>query len=522
MAFLDLVGDDGRNPQRPTRHSGSSASFSRAATPYEMRDMGTAGLSSFRQQQRTHKPVATRDDVVDHWRDLLQPGHDNSEEHVRLDPSRFDLPAGAPAEMPPKTMDSRRASSSSDAKPTDPITHFRHLGLHTKAVEVTGKRSGYNQAAAIQTWTWQQDAKVIESLGLDSAPVNMKQKWSVGADGYRYYNMLGKEDLLPAATKDCIKCDKPARKSLVAYNNKEVPYCVREGPGSNQRPVHTNFQSDRMWAVLRYQADDPRKKDSLRTGSYPATLVCAGQEIWTSLSPRPCGKRVNGFGYEREPGGDSEDEELAWRVLPESQSGRRKGNDEDQSFEYSVLPTPSRAAMQTPRSTSSLELRRPSLSMAAQSVSRRDASSRSTTPRNFIAPESSPRSVTPQAPSRSAVAESRRPKRSASAPRLNPSRDRDAAHQPAPVVKSSGPRGDVTPRSMTPRVIPRSSTPRGNVTPRSMTPRSTTPRGEAPLSMMPQLISRRNASPRNATPRGSAAGGSTRGMRSSASEVVLR
>jgi len=521
MVFLDLLGEDERTQQRPTMRSGSSSSFAHAATPYEMQDMALAGLSSFRQQQRSHKPVATQGGVVDHSRDLLQPGHDNAEEHVRLDPSRFQVPAGAPTEMP----SSKRASSVSEAKLTDPITHFRHLGLHTKYDIVPGKRIGYNQAAAIQTWTWQQDAKVKESLGLEAAPENMKQKWSVGADGVRYYNMLGKEDMLPAATKDCIKCDKPARKSLVAYNNRDaLPYCVREGPGSKQRPVHKYFQSDRMWAVLRYQQDDLHKKDALRTGSYPATLECAGREIWTSLSPRPSGKRVKGFGYEREPGGDSEDEDLEWRVLPESQSGRRKGSDRDESLEYRVLPTPTRAAVlmgMTPRSTSSVELRRPSLSMAAQNVSRRDASPRSMTPRSSIAPDTSPRSMTPRAPLHSSVGESRRPKRSASAPRLQPS-SRDAAYQPAPVVKSSAPRGDATPRSMTPRAIPGSSTPRGNVTPRSMTNRSATPREAASLSMMPQLISRRNTSPRNATPRGSAAGGSTSGMRSSASEVVFQ
>lgn len=264
------------------------------------------------------------------------------------------------------------------------------------------------------------------------------------------------------------------------------------------------------------------------------------------FTPRARTKRVRGFGYEREPSPAAGDEVLGWRVLPMSQSGQ------EQELEWRVLPMsqhlprreqdkensmPQKAKAEdalalkldvaslvsaTPRSSSSVDVREPSLSMAPQSIRpRRDASPRSMTPRSFAGRDAPSRQITPQGTPRGSATDAQGLKHSASAPRLESS-SRDAACQVTPMGSLMAAQGDATPRSTTPRAVPQSVTPRGNVTPRSMTPRGATPRGEAALSMTPQLITRRDASPRNVTPRGSASGGSARGMRSCASEALFR
>merc|ERR1712216_824447 len=56
--------------------------------------------------------------------------------------------------------------------------------------------------------------------------------------------------MLPPATRPYIKCDKPARQTLVTFNDKRnLPFLQREGE-AYVRPVHAYWRSDRMWAVM--------------------------------------------------------------------------------------------------------------------------------------------------------------------------------------------------------------------------------------------------------------------------------
>lgn len=499
MGFLDLTGEDG------TAQNNDHA----------------AGLGSFRLNMRRGKPA--QGGSVDF--SLLHAGHSKSDVNLRLDPSQV-WEGAAAGVHPHKSTRSKQAAETADE--TDPITHFKHLGLFRKVDRKGGKKIGYNHRAAVQSWTWQQSAGVIESLReQDNKPAEHVQKWSVGADGNRIYNMFGEEDLLLPARSIVMKSDRPANEDHIIRNDKaQLPYCVREG-NAPRREVHQYYESDRMTAVLRYQKPEDIKE--MGTSKSVTNAEKAGREAWSDEPLHRFGKRVANFGYEfrKSPCPQSVTEDLppGWRVLPISerklpQTSQHqvnedidKGNSVPQKGRWVWKPDEPAALDVTPRSTSSMELRDPALSMTPQNIFRcSDASPRSMTPRSL-------RSVNTQASTRSSAAETPRLKQSASAPRLGPP-VRDAASQVAPTVRPSAARGGVTPRSMTPHIIPQSTTPRGNTTPRSMTPRSTTPRGEAVLNMTPQLITRQDLPPRNATPRGQQS--SLGSIRSCASEVAFR
>jgi len=401
-----------------------------------------------------------------------------------------------------------------DPVATDPINHFRHQDQPKKK---SSKRTGYDTEAAKQTWTWAQDLKVIESLGLETRPVPSRIKFSIGADGQRYFNMFGREDLLPAATRDYIKCDRPARRDLITFNDKErLPYFLRDTQ-TKKRPVHNHWQSDDMWAVMRNQ-------------TYLETLrdepLCAGK-------PRQ---------DTREPSLASEDESVEW-MNPTPRLGQSKENapphgllrdnyvDEDAPA-HKMTPWMALDAAsipgETPRMTTLADSRGPVSSMTPRSVSRCDTTPRSITPRSSIAHGTTPRGVS----SRNVSAQDVRLRPSPSAPSLISASSRDVAYQVATPLQTATPRGGTTPRSMTPRNATTPSRRRGDTTPRGVaTPRSnTTPRGDTTprggttprdLSMMPQMVSRPQLTSRGSTPRACTPSGSVRGMRKSASEVVI-
>jgi len=419
---------------------------------------------------------------------------------------------------------------------TDPITHFKHLGGHTAGPR-PAKKCGYKGVGA-QTWTWSQDPKVIESYE-SSRPAFSKQKWAVGADGQRYFNMFGCEDLLPAATREYIKSDRPANPVSIAFNDREsLPYFLREGE-AQKRPVHEYWRSDRIWAAMRDEATAPAMRDE-------------------ASQPRFVGKQRDEI---RERSLSSEDEEsLEWRSSSTCRRSQYKENSPPERLptnnfvsrrrhpgEFESQKNLAWMPVDAPQLQPPMDLRVPGLSMTPRAVSQRDAIPRSMMSRGSWERDSTPRSSTPC----SSAAQDRRLRRSASAA-SGPSQ-RDAACQvtardemtPRGMTprgstprgggdrsvtprgaRSVTPRGDRTPRAMTPRsnILQggAQSTPRGDRTPRAMTPRGSTPQDVVSLSMMPQLITRRDLMPGCGTPRGSAAsGGSRRGMRRSASEVAI-
>lgn len=168
----------------------------------------------------------------------------------------------------------------------------------------------------------------------------------------------------------------------------------------------------------------------------------------------------------------------------------------------------------------------PSLSMMPQTISRGNATPRSSTPRDASLQNLTPRAsrqdamtprgevATPRAlnretassASRRDVATPRTARRDVATPRQS---RRDVACQVVPdgAFGAVITRSELTPRSATPQNLTPRGTPRnsnrlpGDATPRSMTPRSS-------LSMTPQVITRRSATP-------------SRGMMKSASAVAL-
>lgn len=474
-------------------------------------DIQVAGLSSFRQTRHDYKLAGSRGGQVDF--SLLQPGRGRPDANMRLDPAAFDLPAGGLVK--PNHVEcgiAKIANVNSDR--TDPITHFKSEGLDREGFKPKKKR-GYNHAAAGQSWTWAQDPKVIASLGLDNRPPNMKQKFSVGADGQRHYNMCGIEDLIPAASKDYIKCDRPARDQYIERNDKEnLAYCFREGlqtDHTKKRPVHEYWQSDGIWSVMRDEGymkvqsgEWPRRRSSQPKVRAPSLSSDDGSEEWRNepISRGNCQRELQPG---RIPDHRAVVEEDGGEYIPEKMGP--------------WMPLDAMSGIgSTPRTTAPSESRTPALSMTPRSLCRREITPRGATPRRDTTPRgSTPRSATPRSAaartpqsmsSRGFSVPDLRSKPTASVdlgtPRMVPSR-REVACQVSPDV--------VMPLGV--------ATPLREVLPQSSTPRDATPR--ASLSMTPVMLTRdtrRAPTPRNSTPRGSACG-STRGMRKCASEAAF-
>lgn len=526
--------------------------------------MRSAGQSSFRQQMfaESSGPKRVKQDAPD--LSLLQPKEPvRPDPKMRLDPGHFQRPAGGKASQGHQELGHGKELLPQD--PTDPITHFAHEGPTFNVERRAGKRMGYEHGAANQTWTWKRGRSAQEALGTNqqSDEEKMKVKYSVGADGKRYYNMFGIEDLLPPATRSFNRADKPMPEYLVKYNNKEsLPYCVREGEMDDKRAVHENDSSDRVWTVLKYQ-DSPtpdwrvfgKAKDKTHLKRLDEE---AGVRQWRSLTPKPSGKKTSGFpmtealDQEHHPYREPEegDLELEWRVLPNCRCPKRDSMEKENEIIPAIIGGKI-VQRSTPRTQSE---RRLSLSMTPVTVSQPSASPRSAsvTPR---VRDVSPGGRSPRSMSRSATPQM-------SSERFTPLQSWTSMSQGGAVSSRSGtsPRGasaqgDSVARDSTPRAVALDSTLRGNASPRGVSPRASTPRRS--LSMTEQLITRRDASPRSQahnssctghvpawnsqnvglynhggthtpprarsiSPRGSIGGGSTRGLQSAtASDVAV-
>lgn len=442
--------------------------------------MQAAGLGAFREVRHTHRPVATKGGPVDF--SLLQPGIDKNDGMPRLDPSAFKLPAGGI----PKKAD--EMSTVKVVAETDPITHFKHLKKNWAPVRGVGKKMGYAYGAGAQTWTWSQDPKVVQSLGLVKEHTgNTYQKFAVGANGQRYFNMFGREDLAPAAKRAYIKCDRPANDDLISFNDREnLAYCLREG-STERRLVHDYWRSDDLWGVMRDEAymkvlRDECKKAGLagKSGKEMREPSLSSEDECIELMPRSSQHKENS-----PPDGLLGNDVLQGRWMEEVA--------QQKNAPWMALEV---ACGASPRGTTPSDAKGPSLSMTPRSVNRRDATPRSMTPRSSIVLDATPRASYRHA----------------------------ACQVDGLSARAATPRRELVPGNTTPQGTPRDALgtrPRGDATPRCMTPRSSAGQGRAALSMTPRLISRRDLMP-NGTPRGSTPGGSMRGMRRSASEVVLR
>lgn len=496
-----------------------------------------AGLGSFKQTQHQNNAEPGRRPVMKGKRSkgidfsLLQPplaAREKKDGCPRLDPSSMGMPAGGI----PKSAQLGTANDGviqqgpSFAKKaheaTDPITHFVHLNWAGgwQAQKKIGKRIGQG---GDQTWTWSQDPEVIASLPKQQNYNDGGEKFAVGADGQRYFNMFGREDMLPPATRPYIKCDKPARQTLVTFNDKRnLPFLQREGE-AYVRPVHAYWRSDRMWAVMyddAYMKSTVYESEREAVGLPRSRNVTEGERRSRSLRLQR-GKPSQETCEESLPS-DDESVECMNVQMPQSSWQKensppgvldRNGMRHDRQTEEPIarklgpwMPLDASSGV-TPRTSAQSDSREPTLSMTPRSVSR-------ATPRSMT-----PRSITPTV----ANVKIERLKPSSSVPNFQPPPRRDTASQVTPVSvleaatprmkRSSAPQG----RTVTPRGTPRgSTTPRGDVTPRATTPRSSANQGAAALSMMPQLITRRGSASTVSTPRGSA-----RVLRKSASEVVL-
>jgi len=476
-----------------------------------------AGVGAFR-QQRHQMPRKGNPRYVD--LSLLSGIVGPRDGEPRLDPGGYSMPAG-------RTAKDFRGKSIIGQDDTDPITHFQHL--KTQALpRKTGRKVGYSHGAADQTWTWSQDKKVVESLHACSKAKSppASQRYAMGADGQKYFNMFGREDLLPAASRDYIKCDIPVKQKMISDNDRaQLAYMLREGE-NEQRPVHNYFDSDDMWAVFRHDSNGKK-----------VTII--GMNERRELSPT----------FSEDDPTDLPRREYKENDLP-TRSPRNAALMGPQKRHYDwcedgvrpdIPKLDPKSRMESPLADARGK------SMTPVSVSRGNATPRSMTPRSSIAasdmsalntqdirPKPVPYQATPSATPRSGVTpRSMMPRSSTPAGRdLTPIgrtpqgfdfTPRDNASAPGNVT----PRGDVTPRGgvtptrgATPRrnatsdhfLLRGDTTPRGNATPRgNLTPRgdatprgNTTPRGNGTprgsssvpgLSMMPQLI-RRDATPR--------------------------
>mmetsp|Transcript_48267 Transcript_48267/g.75209 ORF Transcript_48267/g.75209 Transcript_48267/m.75209 type:complete len:444 (-) Transcript_48267:91-1422(-) len=381
----------------------------------------------------------------------------------RLDPASMHNgnPAGGVTKV--NRMECHKAKIANKLEdPTDPITHFKHDPYMKKKVEVKehfAKRMGYDHGAATQTWTWAQEPKVVAELGLDVRPEFIWQKYQIGADGRRHYNVCGVEDLLPAATQEYFKADLQPQKENIARNDKKyLAYCIREG--HQQRPVHSHFKSDDMWAVMKHEVyinqvekekESQRKEKELRSQRSAHTQTRFREASWSEESADEDFNRKDDVIWHRS--------DTSWASDPSPSAPSNRG---------------------------------PALSMTPRSFNRGSRTSRSLTPRSSLR---SSRSLTPRIlPLDSAI--------SAASSTLEPRSKPSTIPAGASVNHSSF---QIAP----PKPVP---------SPRSVASRSSV----ASLSMAPQLISRRagGSTPLNLTPRSVTSGRGS--LRKSSSEAAIR
>lgn len=183
---------------------------------------------------------------------LLQLGDWKHDMEMRIDPAAIPASAGGKPklnrfyEVPPKPK---------YQPPTDPITHFEYETAHMPGTRGDHyranptKRSGYSSSAAKTQLSLTHDP----SLSAQLKEVDMKPEITTGADGIRYYNIWGKEDLRMAATRDTIQCELMPKKKHIEYNDwMEMPYCIRDFMADKKRPhEHCHWGSSRIWESMR-------------------------------------------------------------------------------------------------------------------------------------------------------------------------------------------------------------------------------------------------------------------------------
>lgn len=144
------------------------------------------------------------------------------------DPCRFAIPFH------------KRGGVREDAK-TDPITHFKHEGIVFKDPWRPKRRTGYDAMASVQTWTWQQE--------MDAGRAHRPGRQKVDCRGKMHYLSGGEEDLIPAAEKDCIKCERMPSKSACNFNEKTLlHWCERNEP--TPRLKAKKVDSEQMWDCM--------------------------------------------------------------------------------------------------------------------------------------------------------------------------------------------------------------------------------------------------------------------------------
>jgi len=144
------------------------------------------------------------------------------------DPCKFAVPAH------------KRGGVREDAK-TDPITHFKHEGIVFKDPWRPNRRTGYDATASSQTWTWQQE--------MDAGRAHRPGRQKTDCRGKMHYLSGGEEDLLPAAEKDCIKCERMPSKAARNFNEKTLlHWCQRNEP--TPRLKAKKVDSEQMWGCM--------------------------------------------------------------------------------------------------------------------------------------------------------------------------------------------------------------------------------------------------------------------------------
>merc|ERR1712070_163755 len=85
----------------------------------------------------------------------------------------------------------------------------------------------------------------------------LKQKYALGADGCRQFNMWGGEDLILGGYKEYIKCERPPRFSHILHNDR-VKLLSTLRPHEKMKEIPDYYKSSRIWEVMRPEVPDQR------------------------------------------------------------------------------------------------------------------------------------------------------------------------------------------------------------------------------------------------------------------------
>mmetsp|Transcript_2897 Transcript_2897/g.4568 ORF Transcript_2897/g.4568 Transcript_2897/m.4568 type:complete len:488 (-) Transcript_2897:34-1497(-) len=177
---------------------------------------------------------------------------------------------------------------------TDPITHFEHErrfdpGYYWKPSIRTGCYE--HDRTTGQTWTWQQHrvgglrAKA-EEAGLVCTKKDVGTLTS--CRGSHMHNIAGREDLLPAATEDYLKCERPPTRDHVLMNDRRLlPHFQR--PTYSPRAIHPEFyNSGDMRDCIQWTSGRRSVSADPRTQQHPEYMRPAGKALRAvSVEPQP-------------------------------------------------------------------------------------------------------------------------------------------------------------------------------------------------------------------------------------------